>query len=317
MSELSQETITFGKYSGMTLARLLRDRSYCAWLVEQDWFKTNYEFLYNRIREHDPSMYFFKHREYSTSDETDENFLETYRYFNLVHPTDVGIDLSVSDKLCYEFYYNMIESLKQKIYDRIEAEEDNPYDIKAPTGWLKTFENTQKIPREQLKEFLAAYDLINIPYIIERIKAVGGIEYKGAKTFKIAKERSRDQETWWEEILKKKYGENIGTQFKYQKCIFDFIDITSGTIYECKLGLKDFNEEQHAKYKTVLNKYKILYLIAKDCVIDLQACVIRTLNPDAYQEYIDKIPDLKESSYLDELISDFELVKVELIDDAV
>ena len=36
----------------------------------------------------------------------------------------------------------------------------------------------------------------------------------------------------------------IGTQFKYQKCIFDFICIPKITIYECKLGLKDFNEEQ-------------------------------------------------------------------------
>lgn len=312
MSELSQETITFGKYSGMTLERLLRDRSYCGWLQEQDWFKTNYEFLYNRIREYNPGMYFFKN---TRTAENDDDFLETYQYFNLVPPIDLGVDLSISDKLCYEFYYNTIESIKQKIYDRIEAEDDNPYDIKAPTGWLKKFESTQKIPREQLKEFLAAYDLINIPYIIERIKAVGGIEYKGAKTFKIAKERSRDQETWWENVLKTKYGENIGTQFKYGKCIFDFIDITTGTIYECKLGLKDFNEDQHAKYRTVLDKYRIMYLIAKDCVIDLNERVIRTTNPYVYQEYIEKIPDLKEPSYLDELIQDFELIKVDTIDE--
>jgi len=54
--------------------------------------------------------------------------------------------------------------------------------------------------------------------------------------------------------VKEKYGEEIGTQFKYHNCIFDFINISTNTIYECKLGLKDFNEDQHDKYKLDLSQ---------------------------------------------------------------
>ena len=42
---------------------------------------------------------------------------------------------------------------------------------------------------------------------LERVKKEGGIEYKGARSFIIAKDRSLKQEGWWEEILKSKYGE--------------------------------------------------------------------------------------------------------------
>ena len=59
----------------------------------------------------------------------------------------------------------------------------------------------------------------------EDIKKEGGIEYKGAKSFLIAKKNSQNQENFWEQILKEKYGEDIGTQFKYENCIFDFINI--------------------------------------------------------------------------------------------
>lgn len=41
---LTNETITFGKYKGAALALMMRDRSYCVWLLEQDWFKNSYEF---------------------------------------------------------------------------------------------------------------------------------------------------------------------------------------------------------------------------------------------------------------------------------
>ena len=38
MSEknLDNETITFGKYKGKSLEFILKDRSYCKWLVKQD-----------------------------------------------------------------------------------------------------------------------------------------------------------------------------------------------------------------------------------------------------------------------------------------
>ena len=113
-----------------------------------------------------------------------------------------------------------INELRDKIYQRLENEEANPWNIKAPVKWLQNFETLYDIPRQEFKEFLSAHELPNIPYIIERIKKEGGIEYKGAQSFLIAKSRSMEQEKWWEQILKERYGENLGTQFKYQNCIF-------------------------------------------------------------------------------------------------
>ena len=34
-----------------------------------------------------------------------------------------------------------------------------------------------------------------------------------------------------------------------KNCIFDFINIATNTIFECKLNIKDFNDEQFKKYK--------------------------------------------------------------------
>jgi hypothetical protein len=193
----------------------------------------------------------------------------------------------------------------------MENDEENAFDIKAPTNWLNKFEKDCGIPRTEFKDFINAYGLPNIPYIIEDIKKEGGIEYKGAKSFLIAKARSEEQEKYWEQILKSKYGENIGTQFKYEKCIFDFINIITNTIFECKLSLKDFNEEQHIKYKLTLNKYRIIYLISRDCVIDMERGKIYTTNKDYYLLYLQQIVLMKESSYLDKIIMDFEIVLVE------
>ncbi len=32
---------------------MLRDRKYCAWLLEQDWFRIQYHFLFERIEKYD------------------------------------------------------------------------------------------------------------------------------------------------------------------------------------------------------------------------------------------------------------------------
>ena len=49
---LSIETITFGKYKNGTLQDILKDRSYCIWLLQQEWFSTNYEYQYNKVKSH-------------------------------------------------------------------------------------------------------------------------------------------------------------------------------------------------------------------------------------------------------------------------
>ncbi len=207
MDKLEQDSITFGKYKGFTLSRVLRDRKYCAWLLEEDWFKTNYEFLYNRIKEYNPISYFI------LPSVEEKNFLEDYTYFNLIPVSDLKIELNSVDKICYEYYLSLMKEIKEKICEMLENDEDNPYDIKAPTNWLKKFEKEFGIPRSDFKEFLEAYDLPNIPYIIERVKKEGGLEYKGAQSFNIAKSRSKSQESWWEDLLKSKYGENLRKKY--------------------------------------------------------------------------------------------------------
>jgi hypothetical protein len=300
---LDQDTITFGKYKGSVLSRVLRDRNYCKWLIEQDWFKNNYEWLYNRVKDYNPAIYFINSDKLESKD-----FISSYEYFNLIPVENLNIDLIPVDKTCYEYYLKITLEIKEKIYQRLENDDENPYDIKAPTNWLKRFERECGIPRSDFKEFMEAYDFPNITSIIERIKKEGGIEYKGAQSFKIAKSRSESQEKWWEHLLKSRYGEKLGTQFKYENCIFDFLNISTKTIFECKLGLKDFDEAQHIKYRLALKEYRIIYLISTDCVIDMERRCIYTTNPDNYQVLI---PSLRDNNWLCSLIESFDLVEIE------
>lgn len=306
---LTNESITFGKYKGRTLSYVLKQRKYCAWLLSQQWFRESYEYLYNRIERYEPRSYFLK----SPPDES-KDFMSTYEFFNLRETDDISLPLTLTEKKCYQYYLLMIEELKGKIYERFENEEENPFNIKAPTKWLKRFESKHGIPRIEFKEFLSSYDLPNIPYIVERIKKEGGVEYKGAKSFIIAKGRSLDQEKWWEVVLKERYGESITVQHTYKKCIFDFLNIDTQTIFECKLGLKDFCNEQHKKYKLALEKYRIIYLISKDCVIDMQQRKLFSSDPLKYKDYLCGIPSLKKASYLDSLMLNESFIVEEVSD---
>jgi hypothetical protein len=302
--QLNSDTITFGKYKNGTLLQVLRDRSYCVWLLKQDWFQTNYEYLHNRVQEYEPLPFFFQ----KTPDDG-IIFLDTYQYFYLTPVDEINLYLSDNDKICYIYYLKMVSELKTKVQDLSNSE--NPYNIKAPCRWLIRFEKETDLKRTVFKDFINAHELLNIPYIVERIKKEGGIEYKGAQSFNIAKKRSLEQENYWENILKDKYGEGLGIQFKYEKCIFDFITISTNTIYECKLALKDFNEEQHKKYVLTLEKYRIIYLIGYDCVISMERKTIYTSNVDKYQVYQMKIPSMTYSSSFDELIKSFDIVEIE------
>jgi hypothetical protein len=302
MSELDVNSITFGKYINKSVNEVLLDRQYCRWLIEQAWFKDSYPLLYNRIRDYNPLDFFIKKNininintnnintnNINTNNINTNNintntinninninintiidndvFINSYEMFNLISPEKLPINLSEKDMACYKFYYSLIFTIKDKIINNTNK---NKYDIKAPTNWLKKFESDNPtLTREDFKNFIGSYDLPNIPYIIERIKKEGGIVYNGANSFKIAKMRSDTQELWWYGVLKEKYGEDISSQFKYMKCIFDFINIKTNTIYECKLGMKDFNDLQFKKYKLTLGTYNIVYLIGKECIIDM------------------------------------------------
>lgn len=309
-NELNINTITFGKYKDKTIDDILKDRQYCKWLLDQEWFKINYEYLYNRVKEFNPKDYFIIKKE-------GKDFFETYPYFNLLPTDKIVLSLTDTEKVCYTFYLSSIEDLKQKILKRMDESQSNLFDIKAPTKWLQKFEREYGFPRSDFKEFINSYDLPNITSIVEDIKKEGGLVYKGAKSFLIAKENSQNQEKFWENILKEKYGEDIGTQFKYEKCIFDFIHIPLNTIYECKIGLKDFNEEQYIKYISVLNKYKIIYLIAQDCVIDIDKMIIYTTNLDKYLLYQIDITFICKSTKFDDIIENCEIIEIENIESVI
>lgn len=307
MATLSQDTITFGKYKGLTLDKMLKDRGYCQWVQQQDWFPKQYEYLYNRVREYDPKPYFItlEDRKFNPLETTITEFLEQYRYFHLTPVDDVKLSLTDDEKSCYSFYLELIEDIKQRIIDNYS------FAIKAPVRWLKKFEKKTGLSRDVFKEFINAYELPNIPYIIEDIKKLAGIDYKGARSFLIAKENSVKQEQFWGKLLKEKYAEDIGEQFKFEKCIFDFIHINHNTIYECKIGLKDFDEDQYRKYMVTLDKYDLVYLIAEDAVIDIVTKTIWTTNPPYYESYISAIPTLKNPSKFDNILQEFEVKKVE------
>jgi hypothetical protein len=308
--ELKSETITFGKYKNKTLQQVLRDRSYCIWLLKQDWFQKNYSYLHNRVQEYEPLTYILKPLPVSFGD---EEFIDTYPYFHLYPEEELKLKYPLSDeeKKCYAYYLKMTEELKDKIAERIDEGEDNPYDIKAPCRWLLRFEKVTELKRDVFKDFINAYELPNIPYLVERIKKEGGIEYKGAQAFNIAKKRSLDQEEHWENILKEKYGEDLGTQFSYNKCIFDFINIRTNTIFEAKLGLKDFDLPQYHKYRTALEKYRIIYLIGYDAVINIEENVIYTSDVDKYTTYQYGILSNKYTGKFDEEIRDYVVVQVD------
>jgi hypothetical protein len=316
-SDLDINSITFGKYKGKYLKDILIDRKYCFWLLEQDWFQTNYEYLYNKIKEYEPQKYFLKEKvgieEIEKVESTD--FLNTYKYFNLKSLNEIEkyIELSDTEKNCYKFYLITINDLKDKIIDRMIENKENPYDIKAPVKWLQNFEKEYVIPRDDFKLFLSSYELPNITTILEDIKKEGGIEYKGGKTFMIAKKNSGKQEKLWENILKMKYGEKIGTQFKYKECIFDFINIEKNIIYECKLSLKDFNKEQYNKYLITLNQFNIIYLISDDCIINTDDKIIHTTNYEKYKTYLSCIESMSKPSEFDLIIKEYEIRKIDNI----
>ena len=207
-----------------------------------------------------------------------------------------GIGIENGEQLEQNFYTD----LKNKI---ISNPNENKYNIKAPVKWLQNFEKSTELNRNIFKTFIDSYDLPNITYIVEDIKKEGGIEYKGAQSFKIAKKLSLEQESFWEQLLKNKYGESLGTQFQYENCIFDFINISTNTIFECKLGIKDWNEKQHTKYILTMDKYTIIYLIGYDCIINMKNKHIYTLDTTKYNI-------TKKQTLFDKLIENFQIISI-------
>lgn len=307
LSSIDENIITFGKYKGQSLQDILLKPSYCKWLLQQEWFLQNHPYLYNRIKEYDSKKFFFKTIEENKDPNPINNFINNFPYFHTIPSKKLELKLSDDFRKCYKFYRKEIDKLKTEIEDNLTL------NIKAPSSWLKKFEEKTGLKRETFKDFLASYNLPNITTIIEKIRESGGFEYKGAKSFKIAKERSDNQEKYWENILKSFYGEEVSTQLPFEVNRFDFIRLKAKIIYECKLNLKDFNEDQYNRYKKAADdKFSIVYLIDKDCVIDIDKKTIFTTNKEKYKDYFDTI---KKHTVFDELIKDFKIIKLGCIKD--
>ena len=75
---LDVNSITFGKYRGKKLEVMLKDRDYCKWIINEDWFQTNYEYLYNKVLEYDPRKFFLPDSPIEA-----ENFIDKYIYFTI------------------------------------------------------------------------------------------------------------------------------------------------------------------------------------------------------------------------------------------
>lgn len=314
--ELTERTVTFGKYRNRTLDCLLKDRQYCEWLLTQDWFQKQYEYLYNRIKEYNPLKYFITKDKLNLNNMDNimsiEDFFNNYEYFNLTSLEECKMPLQEYEKDCYCFYLKTIEELMNRIKKNIQNNEINVFDIKAPVSLMKKFEEECKMPREYFKDFLASTGLKNIPYIVEDIKKAGLLEYKGARSFIIAKDNSLKQEKYWENILKNLFNEDIGSQYKFCNCIFDFIHINKKILFECKLNLKSFNKEQHKKYRNTLGSFSLIYLISKDCIIVLKDKKIYTTEPNLYKETLlfEKKPNDFELE-----IKDYEIIKIENVEE--
>src|SRR3990167_7914759 len=104
-SPLNENTITFGKYKDLTLSHLLRDRKYCSWLLKQEWFPHQYEYLYHKVFSHNPKSFFVRPREHkdilenvSAKNTSVESFLQNYEYFNLFPLEELKISLTEEEK---------------------------------------------------------------------------------------------------------------------------------------------------------------------------------------------------------------------------
>jgi len=337
-------TITFGKYKNQPISNLLKDRKYCKWLLEEEWFRRQYGFLCEILEKYRPLENFLDSLAGipSENSQSPHTFLSSYRFFNLLPPSKVRISLSQEELACYTFYLETISSIKNKIETKLKKGDPNPFNIKAPSAWLKKFEERFCIPRESLKTFLSENELPSIAKIFEDVKKEGGLEYKGAKAFLIAKERSLSQEAFWEKVLKSRYPGSIAVQYKHEDRFYDFLNVKNKVLYECKLGLKDYDPEQHDRYIRATG-FKIIYLISKDCIIDTEKKVVYRLNSEKQNEVeskakkktqlkvgkklveIDSLLDLDEKKEtelqvpkkLEDIILEYTLVKIDKLEDGL
>lgn len=305
--------LTFGQYKGIIVEDVcFQDKQYCQWFVYKSDLPLRYPFIANFMKSFLESNPFKIKKERFEAGIEPEIFINRYCYFFLPELKEIPlssliIDFKDEEKVCYNFYKKVMNNFKNQIIERVIE----PFNVKLPKNWLKNFEDETKLSRDVLKEFLSRRNLPPITLILEEIKLLGGIEYKGNNGFKIATERSKTQEAFWEVLLKKYFKDEITIQHKFENCIFDFLNAKTKVLYECKLGLKDFNEKQYIKYKIALdNSFKIVYLIGEDCIVHVHDKKIFTSNQIKYKIYF----ATKKKTKLDLIIENFEIIELKNIE---
>jgi hypothetical protein len=88
------------------------------------------------------------------------------------------------------------------------------------------------------------------------------------------------------------------------------------TLYECKLGLKDYNQEQFEKYKKATG-FQFIYLIGTDCVVDMNRKKLYSTVPEKYSSKIlQEKGSKKKLNFLEETVCSFSVVPLTKIEDA-
>jgi len=131
--------------------------------------------------------------------------------------------------------------------------------ISLPTSYTKPF------GKKKFRKCMLKYDLENPTLICQNIRNMLGVPTSVCDNFKKAKENSQTHENYWHEYLKYKHSDII-PQYCYKDCRLDFISKTDKTIYECKLSIIYYNDNQHEKYKKRFPNYKIKYLFGSNCM---------------------------------------------------
>lgn len=95
------QALTFGKYRGQPVSVLAGDKSYCDWLVNQDWFRQKYQNVYNVIinnfskpedtPEHNSLQAMF----------LDEDFVKKFAFKYLLRGQCLRDSISIKDNLEY------------------------------------------------------------------------------------------------------------------------------------------------------------------------------------------------------------------------
>lgn len=94
-------TIDFGKYKGNTVKHFINDKTYCKWLINQEWFMVKYNDIYNIIKKYENVRYhdFIKLRiqwlsgwfkQIKISDDSDLHKLN-YRIQEVIHEKKRGV----------------------------------------------------------------------------------------------------------------------------------------------------------------------------------------------------------------------------------